>query len=117
MDVKKIYLKQLKIVKQNGSESENTSVNKFLESYEITNNIEHFIKSSDIDYWIKENKLNISITKFTMELKKYCGIKKFNNVESKNKKIAGKVPKGWIGIRKIIDDDDDEDEQKSALDL
>ena len=51
-----------------------------------------------------------------MELKKYCSIKKYNNVESKNKKIAGKVPKVWIGIRKFIDDDDD-DEPKSALDM
>ena len=98
-----------------GSESENTSVNKFLESYEITNNIEDFIKSSEIDYWIKENKLNISITKFTMELKKYCSIKKYNNVESKVKKLCGKAVRGWFGIKKITDDD--EDEPKSALDM
>ena len=50
-----------------------------------------------------------------MELKKYCSIKKYNNVESKDKKIAGKAKKSWIGIKKIIDDEDDE--QKSALDM
>ena len=57
-----------------GDEAENTTINKFLETYEITNNVDHFTKSADIDLWIKENKLNISITKFSMELKKYCSI-------------------------------------------
>ena len=98
-----------------GDQADNTCINKFLESYEITNNIEHYTKSSDFDMWIKENKLSISVTKFIMELKKYCSIKKYNNVESKNKKINGKVPKVWIGINKINNDDDD-DELPSSLD-
>ena len=89
-----------------GDEAENTTINKFLESYEITNNVEHFTKSSDIDLWIKDNKLNISITKFSMELKKYCSIKKFSNIESKNKKMAGKVLQVWVGINKFGDDDE-----------
>lgn len=97
-----------------GDQSDNTCINKFLESYEITNNVEHYTKSSDIDVWIKENKLSISVTKFVMELKKYCSIKKYNNVESKNKKINGKVPKVWIGIKKITDEDD---EIPSSLDI
>lgn len=98
-----------------GDEAENTTINKFLESYEITNNVEHFTKSADIDLWIKENKLNISITKFSMELKKYCSIKKFSNIESKNKKMAGKVIKVWVGINKFVDDD--ENDNKNGLDF
>ena len=98
-----------------GGEAENTTINKFLESYEITNNVEHFTKSADIDLWIKENKLNISITKFSMELKKYCSIKKFSNIESKNKKMAGKVLKVWVGINKF--GDDDENDNKNGLDF
>ena len=98
-----------------GDEAENTTINKFLESYEITNNVEHFTKSADIDLWIKENKLNISITKFSMELKKYCSIKKFSNIESKNKKMAGKVLKVWVGINKF--GDDDENDNKNGLDF
>ena len=47
-----------------------------------------------------------------MELKKYCKLKHFDNVESKNKKIGGKVPKVWIGINKIDDDD-----EKTSLDI
>ena len=51
-----------------------------------------------------------------MELKKYCSIKKYNNVESKVKKLCGIAVRGWFGIKKITDDDD-EDEPKSALDM
>ena len=94
-----------------GEASENTTINKFLESYEITNDVNDYVKSSDIEIWLKENKLNVSMTKFAIEFKKYCSIKKFSNVESKNKKIAGKVPKVWIGI-KLVDDD----EEVNALD-
>jgi phage/plasmid-associated DNA primase len=89
-----------------GEEAENTVIHKFIESFEITNDANHFTKSSDIEVWLKETKLNVSMTKFAIELKKYCSIKKYSNVESKNKKIAGKVPKVWIGIRLIIDDDE-----------
>ena len=35
-----------------GEEAENTTINKFLESYEITNNVEYFTKSADTDLWI-----------------------------------------------------------------
>ena len=100
-----------------GEWAENISVNKFLEIYEITNNTEHYIRSSEIEEWVtKDSKINISPTKFIMELKKYCKIKKFDNVESKNKKLNGKCPKCWVGIRKISDDDDSDDEPVSALD-
>ena len=52
-----------------------------------------------------------------MELKKYCKIKKFDNVESKNKKLNGKCPKCWVGIKKIGDDDDSDDEPKKIRPL
>ena len=42
-----------------------------------------------------------------MELKKYCSIQKYNNVESKVKKLYGKAVRGWFGIKKIIDDEDE----------
>ena len=101
-----------------GEGAEDTSINKFLESYEITNNIEHYIRSSEIEEWGKESKINISPTKFIMELKKYCKIKKYNNVESKTKKLNGKSPKVWLGIIKTNDNDEDDEDNtpKSALD-
>ena len=91
-----------------GEDSFNNSINKFLENFEITNNDNDFIKSNEIDFFIKENNLTLSIKKFTMDLKKYCNIKKYNNVESKQIKIKNKAIRGWSGIKKIDDDDDDE---------
>ena len=49
------------------------------------------------------------MTKFSMELKKNCKLKKYNNIESKVKKVSGKSKQSWIGITKIIDDDNDDD--------
>lgn len=98
-----------------GDDAGNSGIIKFLESYDITNNVDDYIKSNEIDYFIKENKVNISSTKFTMELKKYCKIKKYDNIESKLKKISGKVIRCWIGIKKIqFNDDDDEN---TSLDI
>jgi hypothetical protein len=93
-----------------GEDSGNTTLNKFLESFEITNNLEHYIKSSEIEHFLKENKLNISITKFTMEIKKYCSIKKFSNVEGKVKKLNGKAVRVWFGINSINENDDDNEQ-------
>ena len=46
------------------------------EEFEITDNKEHFTTSKDIEQFLKESKINISMKKFAMELKKYCSIKK-----------------------------------------
>ena len=44
-------------------------------------------------------------------------IKKYQNIESKVKKLGGKAKRGWTGIKLINDDsDDDDDEPKSGLD-
>ena len=58
-----------------GEDAENTTVNKFLESYEVTNSTDDFIRSSDIELWLKDAKINISVTKFTMELKNIVALK------------------------------------------
>ena len=74
-------------------------IQKFLESYNITNNEKDFIKSSDIKDWVKENDVGISDTKFAMELKKYCLKNKLDNVYNKYKKVDGKSVKCWFGIK------------------
>ena len=60
-------------------------IQKFLESYNITNDDKDFIKSADIKEWVKENDVGISDTKFAMELKKYCLKNKLDNVYNKYK--------------------------------
>ena len=102
---------EVKIFKKEwvGDGGEQKTILKFLESYEITDNKEHFTISKDIENWIIDEKIGITMTKFSMELKKYCKLKKYNNIESKVKKVSGKSKQSWIGITKIIDDDNDED--------
>ena len=50
-----------------GEGAENTSINNFLGEFVITDNEEDFIRSSEIDLWLKEAKLNISINKFVLK--------------------------------------------------
>ena len=98
-----------------GDGGENKTINNFLENFEITNNIEHFTLSKDIECWLINNKIGITMTKFSMELKKYLKLKNYDNVKSKDKKIAGKCKQAWFGIKRNIEEDDDE--PKSALDM
>lgn len=49
--------------------------NTFLLDYEITNDVNHSVKSKDIQKWLDVNDFNIAITKFTQGMKKYCAIK------------------------------------------
>jgi hypothetical protein len=44
----------------------------------------------------------ISMRKFAIELKKYCSIKKFDNVINKDKKIDNKSTVVWYGIKEYI---------------
>jgi len=77
-------------------------ITSFLEKYEITDNVNDMIKSSDIELWLKEKKLD-KMKKFTMELKDYVDKKSYKNVYVKHTKTGNK----WCGI-KLIDDDIEE---------
>ena len=92
-----------------GDGGEGQTISKFLEEFEITDNVEHFTFSKDIENWLVGNKIGLTPTKFAMELKKYCTIKKYKNIESKNKKSNGKVLKAWFGIKTVDNDSDDDD--------
>ena len=98
-----------------GADADNININKFLEDYEISNDINDYTPSKDIEMWLKTENISISMTKFTMELKKYCSIHKFINVVSKDKKIGGKCRQAWIGIKKC--DEYDPDDKISSLDV
>lgn len=98
-----------------GDGGSNKTINKFLENFEITDNVNHFTLSKDIEMWLTNEQIGITITKFSMELKKYCTIQKYKNIESKVKKLGGKAKRGWYGIKSINNDDSD-DEEPSGLD-
>lgn len=82
-------------------------IDAFLNDYEITNNEDDFIKSDDITKWLKISKKLVTLTKFGLEMNKYCKINKFENINSgKFKKIGGKSYRGWTGIRFIEEEID-----------
>lgn len=77
----------------------------FLKSFELTNNKDDIIKSSDIEDWLKNKKIGIKMKKFTMEFKDYIKKHNLQNIESKHTKTGNK----WTGIKMIIEDDDTEE--------
>ena len=83
-------------------------VNTFLRDYEITDKAEDYVASSIIDTWIKEHDLNISMTKFGRELKKYADKQRFVNVVNKDKKVHGKTTRVWTGIKSSTDECEEE---------
>jgi hypothetical protein len=84
--------------------TETTIIDAFKNNYEITNNKEDYILSSDIQKWLTDEKKAVSITKFGLEMNRYAAIKKLENVMTKQKKIEGKNKVIWIGI-KIAEED------------
>ena len=69
-----------------GDGGDNKTIKKFLETFNISNDIKHYTPSRDIEAWLKDENIGITIKKFSMELKKYCQINKLDNIESKAKK-------------------------------
>ena len=79
----------------------NNFIPKFLEDYEITNNVKDYVVSKDMQIWNEIKNPGISFVAFSKELKKHCIIQHYDNVCSKDKKINGKALKCWIGVRLI----------------
>jgi hypothetical protein len=73
----------------------------FNNEYEFTNKIEDYITSDTLQAFIDRSKLNISIKKFTNELKDYCQNKNYNNVYPDVKKVNGRSTRVWYGIKLI----------------
>jgi hypothetical protein len=79
----------------------------FINDFEITNNENDYILSEEIQSWLDNKKLGITITKFGIELNKHIRLNKLENVISKNKKIGGKVKKAWFGIKSNNSNEDE----------
>ena len=78
-------------------------VGQFLFDFEITDDEGDFIKSSELNEWIIQQDLGITVQKFTNELKKHCVLKNFSNVKSKLKKLNGRPVTVWVGVKRIND--------------
>ena len=91
---------------------EDTSmIQKFLDIYEFTNNIDDFIFSKDIGYWAEQNKLAMSTTKIALEIKKYVKKQGFDNICNKDKKVNGKTSVVWTGIRLRVYKEENKEEK------
>jgi len=93
----------VKQAKQDWFEPENNIIEKFKTDYEITNNTDDYIRSSELEQWVTDTKLGISIRKLGIDLKKFCKGKKLDNVDNKLKKINGKGCQVWFGIKRIFE--------------
>ena len=80
-----------------------------MNDYEITNDANNYVKSNDIKSWLEQKKFGISMEKFSKELKKYCSINHFENVDNKYKKIGGKSIRVWCGVNIIKETSYEED--------
>ena len=78
--------------------------------YEITNDPEDYVLSSEIKEWITQKKIGITMKRFGMDMKLYCCKNKLENVLSKDKKRNGKCQQAWCGIRYIRESYDCDEE-------
>jgi hypothetical protein len=70
-----------------------------LEEYEITDNANDYVISSEIQEWLDEKKIGITMKKFGMEIKRYILKNNLRNVRSDVKRIFGINKNIWIGIK------------------
>lgn len=84
-----------------GNISDDTILDDFLLEYEITDDVDDFVPSSEINDWLTHNKYTISFNKFIMLLKTHCKVRDFDNFESTSKKCNGRSLRGWCGIKNI----------------
>lgn len=74
-------------------------VTKFVKDFVLTNEKNDYTTSEDIQKWIDENNLKISMIKFGTEITAYCETHSLQQVLKKDKKIDGKAKKVWFGIK------------------
>lgn len=84
-----------------GDISDDSILDEFLLSYEITNNVDDFVPSSDISYWLTDHKYTISSKKFMILLKQHCKKHGFDKFDTTFNRYNGRSLRGWCGIKQI----------------
>ena len=90
--------------KQDWIGEEATCLSKLEQDYEITDNENDYVLSSELEEWIKTNKIGITMKRFGMDMKLHCVRNNFVNVINKLKKVRGKGTQVWFGIKRIMGD-------------
>ena len=88
-------------------QEEKSYVTMLTNEFELTNNPKDWVLSTDIQKWIDDNKLGITMTKMGVELNKHCKLNELKDIKSDVKKIGGKTKRVWFGIKTINEIDDD----------
>ena len=73
----------------------------FLQEFEITNLVEDFVTSGEIQEWLERGKLGITMKKFGMEMKQYTLKNKLDQVCNVEKRINGPKKQVWLGIKSL----------------
>ena len=81
-------------------DAEPNLMDSFKQTYEITNDIDDYIPSSELVEWVKNR--GISMTKLGRDINKYAETNKLDIVKMKPKKIEGKTCNCWFGIRAVL---------------
>lgn len=97
--------------KQDWIEDKATCIEKFCEDYDITDKEDDFVYSTDVEAWLKEKRLGVSMKKFGMDMKQYIVKNKLVNVCNKLKKIGGKARQVWFGVKLINEQPTIDDEE------
>jgi len=84
-------------------ENNENIIKDFLNYFELSDNINDYILSSEIQEWLNEKNIGISMKKFGMEMKKYIIINNLKNIKNDAKSINGKSKQVWIGIKYMSD--------------
>ena len=77
----------------------------FQEEYEITDDINDYVMSSEIQEWLEEKKIGITMKKFGMEIKRYIVKNNLKNVRPDLKKVCGINKQVWFGIKYISENE------------
>jgi hypothetical protein len=80
---------------------ENVIMGCILRGFILTNDKNDYTTSENIQKWIEDNNMNISMIKFGKEITEYCTTNDLKNIIKKDKKINGKATKVWFGIRSL----------------
>jgi len=73
--------------------------------FEITNNPEDFITSAEVQRWLADSEIGVTMVKLGKEIKSYCEKNNHTNYINKPKKIGGKLVQCYVGIRERRDEE------------
>jgi hypothetical protein len=113
MDKSKFDYEPIEVVisKDEWISNDKNVIETFENDFEITNNETDYVRSEDIEDWIKQRDLGITMVKFGSEMKKHAILNKLENVINKYKKINGKTRMCWFGVKTITEIHDCESDE------